>query len=70
MHLLIAGMFGIGGPEFVLIFIMAFGAVCLVVGLASSGRNPRPLGYCTRCGHPLQQPPDSRFCAYCASPVR
>jgi hypothetical protein len=64
-------MFGtIGAPEFMLFLLLAIGAVCFAVARATSGRNPRPLGYCTRCGHPLQQPPDSRFCAYCANPVR
>ena len=70
MHLLLAGMFGLGGPELVLLPLLAIAAMGVVVDPADCCPTAHRSGYRTRCGHALQQPPDSRFCASCATPVR
>jgi rRNA maturation endonuclease Nob1 len=69
MTFLVAGMFGLGGPELAALAMtgLAVTAVVLMVRGFQAGLRPRA-GYsrhCGKCGHGLTQQPDAPFCAYC-----
>ena len=64
MTFLVAGLFGLGGPE---IAALAVTAVVLMVRGILAGLQPRAVysRYCRKCGRGLTQQPEAPFCAYC-----
>lgn len=69
MTFLMAGMFGLGGPEvlaILVLFSILVVPVLVVVLIVKAVRKPAPFSrYCPKCGRGLSQQADAPFCSYC-----
>ena len=69
MTFLVAGLFGLGGPEIAALAVtgLVVTAVVLMVRGILAGLQPRAVysRYCRKCGRGLTQQPEAPFCAYC-----
>jgi predicted amidophosphoribosyltransferase len=68
MTLVVAGMFGIGGPEVMALLILAL-VLVFTVGLrwGNSRKRDSFSRFCPKCGRGLSQPADAPFCSYCGA---
>jgi hypothetical protein len=69
MIFVLAGMFGLGGPEiaalFVLLATIAVPVAVVVLIVNAVGKRNRYSRYCPKCGRGLTQQTDAPFCSYC-----
>jgi rRNA maturation endonuclease Nob1 len=64
MPLIVAGMFGIGGPEVMAVLILG----CIAFAIRKNVKRPNTFSrYCPQCGRGLTQQPDAPFCGYCGN---
>jgi hypothetical protein len=62
----VAGFFGIGGPEVVVILLIFLGLPLLIVFLIVKAVTKNKFSrFCPKCGRGLNQPKDAACCAYC-----
>jgi len=63
MPVVIAGIYGIGGPEVLFIFLVVLLAIFLI-GRAI-GKSKQYSRFCPKCGRGLKLPKGATCCAYC-----
>jgi hypothetical protein len=71
MLFLVAGVFGLGGPEIAaLLVLMTVVAVpaCVVVLIVKAVKKPNRISrFCPKCGRGLTQEAGAPFCCYCGN---
>jgi hypothetical protein len=70
MTLVLAGLFGLGGPEIAVLLVLMtvvavpVGIVLLIVKVVRPNRITR---FCPKCGRGLAQEAAAPFCSYCGN---
>lgn len=65
MPFVVAGMFGLGGPEVLVVFLVLLLIIFLIGRAVGKSKIKQFSRFCPKCGRGLDQPKDASCCAYC-----